>query len=149
MSSMSNIGLKIIVSIIVFFNLSLCFSNEIYKYINEDGSVSFSSIAPKNAKILQTVNVKKLINKISVINGAALQSEKIKAITKKLTKSRIKRSENRKKVNENYQDEITLIKSQRIEGLKNLTDGKATLSTRISNNKKIKDAISRIIEKQQ
>ncbi len=149
MNHISNSGLKIIISVIAFFNLSLCFSNEIYKYIGEDGSVSFSSIAPRNSKILQTVNIKKLINKGSVINGAALQNDKIKAITNKLTKSRIKRNENRKKSNQNYQDEITLIKNQRVEGLKNLTDGKATLSTRISNNKKIKDAISRIIEKQE
>lgn len=146
---MSKAGLKILVLLIVFFNSNICFSDEIYKYIDEHGNVSYSSLAPKNAKILQTVNVKKLINKASVINGAALQSEKIKAITKELTKSRIKRNENRKKTNESYQDEITLIQNQRLQGLKNLTDGKATLNTRVSNNKKIKDAIRRIIEKQE
>jgi len=121
-------------------------SDEIYKTIDKDGNIMFSFIAPPNSTILQTVSVKKLIKKISVINDASAQNEKVKALTKKLTEARMQRDKKRKIATENYNKEITQIKKQRLEGLKKLNNDNSVLNTEISERDKLRESISRIIE---
>jgi len=137
------------VLIIMFVTTSVCVADEIYKTIDKDGTVSFSSIAPHDSKIVQVVSVKKLIKKISVIKGAAAQNKKIVAITKKLTESRRKRATKRQEKTENYNKEISLIKNQRLEGLKNLTDGKTAINTSVNNKDQLKQSLQRLIEQQE
>ncbi len=143
-----NVALKLNVLIIISTYCCSGFTSEIYKSIDKDGNVTFSSTVPMNSTVVETVNEKKLIKKISIINGASSQNKKIKAITQKLKESRIKRNKARKKLNENYNNEITLIKNQRIEGLKNLTNGKSVLNSSDNNKVQIKDSIKRMLEQQ-
>jgi len=135
-------SLLVILSLLSFSG----FANEIYKTIDKDGNITFSSIAPPDSKILQTVSVKKLIKKISIIQGASAQNEKIKAITKKLSDSRIERIKKRQNLIKNYNDEITLIKNERLQDLKNLNNGKSESISNITSNEQIKDSIRRMIE---
>ena len=137
------------VSILLILVSQICLSGEIYKTVDKDGNISFSSIAPHNSKIIKIVSVKKLIKKISVIKGASAQNIKLIAITKKLTDSRIKRSRERKEVSVNYNKEITLIKNQRLEGLKNLTDGKTAINTSVSQKQQMQKSIQKLIEQQE
>lgn len=124
-------------------------SNEIYKSIDEDGNVTFSSIAPLNAKIVKTVNVKKLLKRISVINGASEQHEKVKLITERLKDSRIERNKKRQEKTKNYKDEISLIKNQRLEGLKQLQDKNSSLESRKTESQKLKESVRKMLEPQE
>jgi len=137
--------LSVMLSLISFS----CFSSDIYKTVDKDGNVTFSSIVPANSKIVETVSVKKLIKKISVIKGASAQNIRIKAITKKLTDSRIKRNKKIEKSTEKYHEEITLIQNQRVDGLKKLSDGKYASSSKSRNAHKIKKSITKILELQE
>lgn len=136
-----NMTTGILLSIMLSFISFSCFSNEIYKTVDQDGNVTFSFIVPANSRIVETVSIKKLIKKISVIKGASAQNIKIKAITKKLTDSRIKRNKKIKKSTEKYNEEITLIQNQRIDGLKKLSDGKYASRSKSSYNHQVKKSI--------
>ncbi len=140
--------LKLTILVMLSILCSSSFAGEIYKSIDKDGNVTFSSAVPRNSTVVETVSEKKLIKKISVINNASSQNEKIKAITKELKESRIQRNQSRKKVNENYNDEITLIRNQRLEGLKKLDNGKSVLNSSDNNKVQLKDAIKRMLELQ-
>jgi len=126
-----------------------CISSEIYKSIDKEGNVSFSSIAPLNSKIVKTVDSKKLIKKLSVIHGASAQNKKIIAITNELKQSRIQRNKIRNENNKNYNKEITQIKNQRLQGLKNLTTGESILNSEATKSQLIKDSITRMLEYQE
>lgn len=141
--------LRIVIALLLCFMSLSCFSIEIYKTIDKDGNVSFSSITPQHSKIIHTVSEEKLIKRISVINGAAEQNKKIQAITKKLTDSRIQRNKKREELANNYKDEITFNKNQRSEGLKNLDQEKSGLTSRLSNSQQLKKSISKILEQQE
>jgi len=121
-------------------------SNEIYKTIDKDGNVSFSAIAPMNETIVETVSVKKLIKRISVINDASAQNEKIKAITKRLTDSRLQRNKKRNKKTKSYKEEISLIKNKRLEGLKKLQDETSTLNSKLSESEQLKKSVREMLK---
>ncbi len=124
-------------------------SNEIYKSIDKDGNVTFSSIAPADSKIVQIITVKKLIKKISVISGASEQNEKIKAITKRMTESRIQRSKKRQEQTKNYKEEISLIKNQRLEGLKKLKDETSNLNSKMTESEQLKESVRKMLEQRE
>ncbi|MFV2061133.1 MAG: DUF4124 domain-containing protein [Gammaproteobacteria bacterium] len=146
---MLNFILRIFVSSILLMLSFSVLSNEIYKSIDEDGNVTFSSIAPLNAKIVKTVNVKKLLKRISVINGASEQHEKVKLITERLKDSRIERNKKRQEKTKNYKDEISLIKNQRLEGLKQLQDKNSSLESRKTESQKLKESVRKMLEPQE
>jgi hypothetical protein len=141
---------KAVLKIVVMLMLSIMsfsvFPNEIYKSIDKDGNITFSSIAPADAKVIQTITVKKLIKRISVINGASEQNEKIKAITKRMTESRVQRNKKRQEQTKNYKEEISLIKNQRLEGLKKLQDENSKLNSTKTESEQLKESVRKLLE---